>query len=488
MDLSTLTPAPLWRHFLNLCALPHPSGHEEQVAAYLLTFAKEKGLEAHQEACGNVIILKDASEGYEKSPRVILQAHMDMVPVAAPGVKHDFLRDPIHPVLHEDGTVTAQGTTLGADDGIGIATMLALLEDESLEHGPLTCIFTVEEETTMKGATGLDPRWLKGDYLINLDSEDTGLIFVGCAGSCDIHMTYRPAFEELPLGARALTLNLTGLKGGHSGTDIHKGHGNAIVLLSSLLSELNARYALNLVTFSGGQAVNSIPASATATVVVDTLKANAFKQDLLLFFEKVRAAHQEQDPGMRLEITEAKVPLKGMSSASLEELTALVDSFSLGALAYSAVDASIVQDSCNLGLISTVKDEVHLTLMPRSLDKDSLPRLVALQTDNAVCRALGDKLSFTCTPPHGAWLSPSDNALIRTLKQHWQEITGTPLTVTVLHAGLECGFFVEKGPASLQLISIGATIAYPHSPDERLDSRGAAQILALMQRTLAHLK
>lgn len=488
MDLSTLTPAPLWQHFEKICALPHPSGHEEAVAEYLLDFAREHQLEAHREACGNVIILKDASEGYGKSPRVILQAHMDMVPVTAPGVKHDFLRDPIHPVLHEDGTVTAQGTTLGADDGIGIATMLALLEDESLKHGPLTCIFTVEEETTMKGATGLDPMWLKGDYLINLDSEDTGLIFVGCAGSCDIHMTYRPAFEELPLGARALTLNLTGLKGGHSGTDIHKGHGNAIVLLSSLLSELNARYALNLVTFSGGQAVNAIPASATATVVVDTLKANAFKQDLLLSFEKVRAAHQEQDPGMRLEISEAKVPLKGLTSASLKELTALIAAFSLGALSWSEVDPSIVQDSCNLGRVRTVKEEIELTLMPRSLDKNGISRIVALQTENATCKALGEKVSFTRTPDHGAWLSPSDNALIRTLKQHWQEITGTPLTVTVLHAGLECGFFVEKGPASLQLISIGATIAYPHSPDERLDSRGAAQILALMQRTLAHLK
>lgn len=488
MSIENLEPKVIWQHFSKICTFPHPSGHEEKLATYLIDYAKSKGLETYSDEVGNVIIKKGPTLGYENTPKVILQAHLDMVPVKDVQSTHNFLTDPIEPYLGDDGFVHAKGTTLGADDGIGIATSLALLEDESLEHGPLTAIFTVEEETTMKGALGLSGEHLDADYLINLDSEENGRLYVGCAGSCDIVMHYKGNPVTLPEGFSALKLNLLDLKGGHSGTDIHKGHANAIVSLARLLLASKKDYDLYLGELQGGQARNSIAPNCCVTLAIKSSQLNEFKQDLLLNFESLRQKFQVTDPKMRLEISAGSEALTFIDDAQTLKVLKLIDALILGPHSWSKVDPNIVQTSCNLGVASFKQGLLELCLMARSLDENELKDVVAKETSLPQVKALGESFSFKVESEHGAWQSPASNHLINTLSKHWQQITGEKLIVTVLHAGLECGFFVKKAPSRLQLVSIGATIDYPHSPDERVDVKGVLHVFEAVRETLKELK
>ncbi len=485
-DLKTLEPAAVFSYFADICSIPHISGHEEKIGEYLLNFAAQHGLKAVRDQAGNVIIDKPASAGREQHPRVILQGHQDMVPAKRPDSQHDFLKDPICPVIHE-GRIMADGTSLGADDGIGLSIAMALLADDKLEHGPLRAIFTVEEETSMKGACELDAQYLDADYLINIDSEEDGYIFIASAGSQDMEVSYvAPELEHCQDQATdlsALTLRLIDLSGGHSGTDIHLDRANAIKLLTTLLLAQSAEFDFNLTEIKGGTVRNAIPNQAELTLCLKAADAEAFKQSLLLEFEKFRLLYQDTDPHMRLEIHQATLPAQMFSFADTIECLSLIENLPHGAERFFAKDRNVVETSCNLGLISTQGEHITMGLLARSLNDFALD----LITDKTASLCyLSDKTEFAAPHREPCWQSESDNELIRALCRNYKKVSGREMLVTALHAGLETAEFAAKNPR-LQVASLGPTVRHPHSAVEYCDIKAINTAYEMLRRTLAEL-
>ncbi|WP_294567743.1 beta-Ala-His dipeptidase [uncultured Succinatimonas sp.] len=482
-DILNLEPKAIWSHFADFCAIPHPSGHEQRIAEYLCKFAEKNGLECKIEECGNVIIKKAASKGYENKETVILQAHIDMVPVADSGIKHDFLKDPIIPVVKDDGFVYAKGTTLGADDGIGACTALAILEDKELNHGPLIAVFTVEEESTMKGALQIAPEVLQeGKYLINLDSEDDDFLFVSCAGSADINLKFASKRIEIE-DTKAFTVSLSGLKGGHSGTDINKGRANAAEVLSAILLNVSDDSCdLFLADFTSGHVRNSIPSTAKVTVKVPSGRVDAFVKAVKESFSFYRDFYKSTDPDMTLCVNETDCA-KAFGLTDTQTFLSLIRALPLGPTRPWDINPEIVETSVNLGLVSSDDSGLCLCLMPRSLKESGLDDIIAKLS--AFC-SLIDNLEIEIDNRHPCWESPSENSLISCLKKNYKEITGKDMIVTALHAGLECAMFAAKAP-NLQLVSLGATINSPHSPFERVSIQGTKNVYEAVKRTLSQL-
>ncbi len=410
-ELKDLEPSNLWQHFEALTKIPRPSGHEERCADYLLKFAEKNGFRGRKDSAGNVIIEARATPGCADRPSVILQGHMDIVPVAAPGLDHDFLKDPVQTYV-KDGFVYARGTTLGADDGIGIATALALMEDRDLKHGHLKGIFTVCEETDMHGAMGLDKKELEADYLINLDSEDNGILYVSCAGSADVNVEFTGE-KVTPDDCRGLRLSLTGLSGGHSGVDIGLGRANALVLLATLLDEMTFKYDFFVSRLDGGQVRNAIPAQATAVIAVPVMQWPDFKQDLMAVFGQYREIYAQTDPDMNLEIE----PVPAEKSFGIPDsigLCELIRALPAGVQRMSDLDKEVVETSVNLGMARTEGEKVTLYMMPRSLKEAGLDDI--LGKIQAVAELL-ENVRFESAGRHPCWCSAADNDLERTMKE-----------------------------------------------------------------------
>lgn len=482
-DILNLEPKAVWSHFADFCSIPHPSGHEQGIAEYLCEFAKKNGLEFKVEECGNVIIKKPATKGYENKDTVILQSHIDMVPVADNSVVHDFLKDPIIPVVKEDGFVYAKGTTLGADDGIGACTTLAIFEDKELNHGPLIAVFTVEEESTMKGALQIAPEVLQeGKYLINLDSEDDDFLFVACAGSADINLKFTSKRIEVE-DAKGFSVSLSGLKGGHSGTDIDKGRANAAEVLSAILLDVSDNTCdLFLSDFTSGHVRNSIPSTAKITVKVPNDRAEEFMKSVKASFAFYQDFYKGTDPDMTLSINETKCD-KAFGLTDTQTFLSLIRALPLGPIRPWDINPDIVETSVNLGLVSSDDNGLYLCLMPRSLKESGLDDIISKLS---VFSSLIDNLEIEIDNRHPCWESPSDNSLISCLKKNYKEITGKDMIVTALHAGLECAMFAAKAP-NLQLVSLGATINSPHSPFERVSIQGTKNVYEAVKRTLSQL-
>lgn len=482
-DILNLEPKAIWSYFADFCSIPHPSGHEKGIADYLCEFAKKHGLEYEVENCGNVIIKKPAAAGCENKDTVILQAHIDMVPVAADGVNHDFLTDPITPIVKDDGFVYADGTTLGADDGIGACTILAVLEDDTIQHGPLVAVFTVEEESSMKGALQISPDVLQqGKYLINLDSEEDDFLFVACAGSADINLRYTSKRIDVE-DAAAFTVTLSGLRGGHSGTDIEKGRANAAEVLSAILLDVSdSTCDLFLSDFTAGHVRNSIASTAAVTVKVPNDRADAFIAAVNASCDFYRDFYKHTDPQMRIEITPTSCA-QAFGLTDTQTFLSLVRALPLGPARPWDINPAIVETSVNLGLVSSDETGLCLCLMPRSLKESGLDDIIAKLS--SFC-SLIDNLDMEIDNRHPCWESPSDNALIACLKKNYKDITGKDMIVTALHAGLECAMFAAKAP-DLQLVSLGATINSPHSPSERVSVQGTQNVYEAVKRTLSQL-
>lgn len=479
-EIISLEPKAVFKRFADILSIPHPSRHEEKIAAYLKKFANAHDFEAQIDEVGNVIMNIPANAGYEHKPRVILQAHMDMVPVAASGVQHDFLHDPIDAFV-EDGWIKARGTTLGADDGLGESIILALLEDPMLKHGPLTAIFTVEEEVTMKGANNLKAKHLEGDYLINLDSEEDGSLVVGCAGSCDVSFTFsteRVTTED----TAAFNLSLSHFTGGHSGSDIHKGHANTVIMLCRMLSELTDDYEIFIEKLEGGQVRNAIPASCEAVVRVALQQAGAFKQAFTALSLKYKSLFQNTDPQGKIEITETKETGNTLSLEDSEILLRFISTVPNGVLRLWSEDTQIPETSSNLGLVRSFEDRIEIGCMPRSLKENGLDEAVAAL--KAAGELAGCELSLSSR--HPCWNSPSKNDLIDALQSSYKQITFKEFKVMAIHAGLECAQFSKAAP-HLQLISLGSTLLAPHSPDERAYIKGVGELYDTLRLTLSSI-
>jgi len=463
-SLLTLKPADVWRYFSEILSVPRPSKHEEKIVAYLETFARNHKLEFKRDAVGNVLICKNASPGYEDRQTVVLQSHIDMVCEKNSDKEHDFFNDPIESFI-ENGWVKAKGTTLGADDGIGVAAQLAILSDKSVSHGPIECLFTVDEETGLTGAFGLEPDFLKGKILLNLDSEDEGELFIGCAGGKDTVAKMPFSWEKSPDNFDPLVIEVSGLKGGHSGDDIHKGLGNANKILTRILWMLSHETGARLFDISGGNLRNAIAREAQAKVFIDKSLIDKSLQIAEELANKISAELAVTEPNLRIRIS-IGTEHPGWVVA-LSDQKKLLNSLYVcphGVIAYSQTIPGFVETSTNLASVRMHKDHWEITTSQRSSvesAKEDVANMVA------ACFALAGA-DIKQSNGYPGW-APNPSSAIRELTvKSYVKLFGSQPLVKAIHAGLECGLIGDKYPG-MDMISYGPTIKGAHSPDERLE-------------------
>jgi dipeptidase D len=479
-QLSSLKPQNLWKHFQEILAIPHGSGNEKALAEHIINLAKSWNLEWQKDKVGNVVVRKPASPGYENAPGVVLQAHLDMVCEKNSDVPHDFNRDPIQAYVDGDW-VKARGTTLGADNGIGVAACLAVLEDKSLVHGPLECLFTVDEETGLTGAFNLGKNMLRGRYLLNLDSEDEGTFTIGCAGGADSEISL--PLERKKKKAKDLTMvKISGLKGGHSGLDINLGRGNALKLLARLLTQAREKFKLEVVSFNGGSKRNAIPREAWATLAIPASQQNNLTRFIKKAFEAVKFEYKVTEPDLALEIkksAEAGFPLTGEAA---EKLLSLILVLPHGVVSMHPEIAGLVETSSNLAIVNTAEKEARIICNTRS------SILSALEAVRLTIRAAGQLSGARVVQPEGypAWTPNLQSPLLQKMVKIYQELFQKEPEIKAVHAGLECGIIGEKY-SGMDMISFGPTIRYPHSPDEQVNIPSVEKFWTFLVETLTKL-
>ncbi|MBZ9559172.1 MULTISPECIES: aminoacyl-histidine dipeptidase [unclassified Modicisalibacter] len=479
--LETLTPAPLWRHFRTLCNTPRPSGQEAGIARAIVEWATARGLAHDVDEAGNLRLKKPAAPGCEQAPGVILQGHLDMVAQANADQPHDFSRDPIETYI-ADGWLHARGTTLGADNGLGVAAALAVLEDDTLRHGPLEALFTVEEESSMGGALRLAENWLEGDLLLNLDSEDRGEVYIGCAGGADVVVEASLPQSAVRDDERAWQLSLTGLVGGHSGIDIHKGRGNANRLLVRVLRAL-APCGVRLVDYRGGTLRNALPREAFASLVMSEGEGDAAQARLAELQAELVAELAGVDDGLTLALEPLEqVPGEALTSTASEMLLAALHVAPCGVERMSAEVPGVVETSNNLGVVSLAAGRFHLCALVRSL-RDSACADMA-DRFRALFGLIGAETRVEHAYP--GWTPAPDSPLLTRFREIHQRLTGRDPAVKVIHAGLECGILGGKYP-QLEMISFGPQIRGAHSPDERAELDSVAEFWQLLRAMIEAL-
>jgi len=480
-ELSQLQPARLWHYFQEICKVPRPSKKEEKIAAFVVAFGENLGLETIVDETGNILIRKPAVKGMENVKSVVLQSHLDMVCEKNSETYHNFDTDPILPYI-EGEWVKARGTTLGADDGIGVAAQLALLEATDIMHGPIECLFTIDEETGLTGAFGLKPDLLNSRILLNLDSEDEGEIFIGCAGGKDtvICMNY----SKVPVGANMVgyVLKVSGLKGGHSGDDINKGLGNANKILNRLLWESNRRFELRLSKFDGGNLRNAIAREAVAVVTIPKRFASDFEKFAKAYNSTVKNEFKVTEPKLNVYFTSADLPDYLFDVATQERLINALYACPHGVIAMSADIPNFVETSTNLASVKTLDNKIEITTSQRSSvesAKDDIGNMVV-----SVFNLAGGKASHSDGYP--GWTPNPDSEVLEISKTAYRKLFNTDPKVLAIHAGLECGLVGEKYPG-MDMISYGPTIKGAHSPDERLQIDTAQKFWDLTLEILRHI-
>ena len=461
--ISSLSPQPLWRWFETICSIPHPSKQEIALRDHIQTWAQSRGLETQLDQVGNLIIRKPATAGFEKRKGVILQAHLDMVPQKNSDTDHDFGTDPIRAYIDGDW-VTAEGTTLGADNGIGMASALAVVEADDLEHGPIEVLLTIDEEAGMTGAFGLEAGVLNGDILINTDSEEEGEVYMGCAGGVDAALTLAVARDALPEGMATVEIALTGLKGGHSGCDIHLGRGNANKLLARFLFGHGEELGLRLSELRGGSLRNAIPREAWMTVSLPQANLAQLEQrigDYRAILEDELAA---VEPGLSLTLNSAQAPAQVFAAADQQKLVALMHSAPNGVIRMSDEFDGVVETSLNMGVVTTDANKVEVLCLIRSTI-DSGREMVENML-SALAQLSGAELGLSGAYP--GWKPDAASPIMQVVRETYQQKFGALPNIMVIHAGLECGLF-KKPYCKLDMVSIGPTIRFPHSPAEKVE-------------------
>ncbi|MCJ8284520.1 MULTISPECIES: aminoacyl-histidine dipeptidase [unclassified Halomonas] len=479
--LDSLAPTAVWRHFRTLCNTPRPSGHEAALVEILEAWADEHGIAHDRDAYGNLRLSKPASPGREGAPGVILQGHLDMVAQANADKPHDFTRDPIVTRV-EDGWLKADQTTLGADNGLGVAAALAILGDDELVHGPLEAIFTLEEETSMGGALNLAEGWLEGSLLLNLDSEDRGQVYIGCAGGADVVVEAQLPVESVGEDEEALTLSLKGLRGGHSGIDIDKGLGNANRLLVRVLRALDS-CEVRLVDYRGGTLRNAIPREAEAVVMVPRDEIDALRSRIERLEADMRRELSGVDEGLRLTLEPCATPREeALTRHASRLLVAALHAAPCGVERMSVEVPGVVETSNNLGVVSLENGRFHLCALVRSL-RDSATMDLA-ERFTALFELIGARTRVENGYP-GWTPQPDSDLLKRFCELHRQRLAVDP-EIKVIHAGLECGILGGKYP-ELQMISFGPLIRGAHSPDERVEIASVEEFYGLLKALIGDL-
>ena len=461
-NIEQLSPERVFHFFAEICKIPHPSKKEAKMAAYLMDFARERDLNAEIDAIGNVFIRKPASAGFENLLSVVLQSHIDMVCEKNSDTKHDFDTDPIVPFA--DGEwVKATGTTLGADDGIGVAVQLAILDSDDIPHGPVECLFTIDEETGLTGAFGLKPGFLKGQILLNLDSEDEGQIFIGCAGGRDSIAQLPFQTETTPLESSALKLFVGGLKGGHSGDDINKGLGNAVKILNRLLWQVSRNFTVQLSDIHAGNLRNAIAREGFAVITYQGKDADALHEFVESFQSMIKNELHVTDPGVFVTSEKVAVPLKVVHQSDFLKLINVLYACPHGVIAMSPDIANFVETSTNLASVHLQPEFIEITTSQRS-SVDSAKQNIVDMVESVFLLA-GAKVTHSDGYP--GWAPNPASPVLNIAVKVYNELFDTSPEVLAIHAGLECGLIGETYPA-MDMISFGPTIKGAHSPDERL--------------------
>ena len=474
-------PSLLWKHFGQILKIPHCSGNEKALGDYIISEAERLNLEWERDKVGNVVVREKATAGHENNEGVILQGHLDMVGEKNSDVVHDFSKDEIQTEIKGEW-VQAKGTTLGSDNGIGVAASLAVMEDDTLTHGPLEFLFTVDEETGLTGATKIESGFLKGKKLLNLDSEDEGEFTIGCAGGADSEISLSLKRNKGSNG-EPFQLKLFGFRGGHSGIDINQGRGNAVQLLARMLWHAMKEFSFELARMEGGNKRNAIAREATADLFIDPAK----EQDLSSFFqnafEEIKSEYQavEKEGNFSFEKSEGDMQ-DPLTAESQEALINLLFILPHGVIAMHPEIEGLVETSTNLAIIRTHPDHAEIICSSRSSDASALE-----DTRNTIA-TLSKQAGADINQPDGypGWMPNLQSPLLKTLKEVYQKVFQKEPEVAAIHAGLECGIIGEKY-TGMDMISFGPTIEHPHSPEERVHVESVEKFWKFLTTALAEL-
>lgn len=461
-EISQLSPQPVWQFFDKICSIPHPSKHEEALAEYIVDWAKSQNLPVKRDQAGNVFITKAATEGMENKKKVVLQAHLDMVPQKNEGTDHDFAKDPIQPYIDGDW-VTAKGTTLGADNGMGMASCLAVLASTEIKHGPLEVLLTIDEEAGMTGAFALQEGWLDADILLNTDSEQEGEVYMGCAGGVNASIIFDIEREALSGDFSIQKLAVKGFKGGHSGCDIHTGRGNANKFLGRFLATYAQDLGLRVIEFQGGSLRNAIPREASAIVGVPSDKRQQLESAFADFTALVQQELGQVETDLTSQVTESSSEFSALVLPTQQRFIAALNACPNGVIRMDDNIEGVVETSLNVGVITTEENKITILCLVRSLIDSG--REMVEGTLASLAELAGANVEFEGTYP--GWKPDPDSEIMHVFRDVYEGIYGRKPNIMVIHAGLECGLFKKPYP-NMDMISFGPTIKFPHSPDEKV--------------------
>jgi len=506
-SIETLEPVSVWRYFAGIAAVPRPSKREQRIREHVLSVVEQIGLSARQDATGNVVVQVPASPGCEKAPVIVLQAHLDMVCEKNSDSSHDFERDPIRLVLDTEAAgngggstpiVRADGTTLGADNGIGVAMALASASDKSVTHGPLELLFTVDEEAGMSGVRGLDPQLVHGRRLLNLDSEEDDVLYIGCAGGCDVVLTWELPTEPLPSGGETVRVSVGGLRGGHSGADIHLNRANAVKLLTQTLSAPDAA-DLRLVNIGGGRLRNAIPREAWAVVAGPAGLRDALTATARTVQEVAVREHRDEQCSIQIEAAQAAASgatrpgsvgewSRGLSPADTRRLLRTLAALPHGVLAVVPEIAGLVQTSNNVASIETVplsgSDGLRITAACLARSSAAGQMRAVVSQIRAAAELAGASVQTGNEYP--GWQPDLKSPTLGVCRRVYERLFGAPPRMTAIHAGLECGLLGGRIPG-MDMVSLGPRIKGAHSPEERVYVNSVQKSWKLLTAVLAEL-
>ncbi|PLX19964.1 MAG: cytosol nonspecific dipeptidase [Salinivirgaceae bacterium] len=480
-EIRNLEPKLLWEHFYSLTQIPRPSKKEEKVRAFMKKFGEDLGLETIEDEVGNIIIRKPATPGMEDRKGVVMQGHLDMVPQANSDSNHNFETDPIEAYIDGDW-VTAKGTTLGADNGMGVAAAMAVLSSNDIEHPLVEGLFTIDEEAGMTGANYLKPGILKGDILLNMDSEDEGELYVGCAGGEDANVSLPYTEENMPSDYKGYKLSVTGLKGGHSGMDIPLGRGNANKIMFRLFNKAIDAMDLRVSEVNGGSLRNAIPREGFAIVGVPSAKASEFETFVKEYAATIQNELSGSDPGVKVEVVTADLPAKAIAKDTFRKFTDAIMACPNGVIRMSDAMEGLVETSTNLAVVKTENGElIAQALMRSSVDtaRDELAERMI-----STFRLAGAKVELDGAYP--GWKPNMDSEILKVMQKTYEDNWGKIPEIKAIHAGLECGILGSAYP-NWDMISYGPTIRYPHSPDEKVQIETVGKFWEWTVKTLKNI-
>ncbi|MGQ8336555.1 aminoacyl-histidine dipeptidase [Sunxiuqinia sp. A32] len=481
-EITNLEPKALWDYFYSLTQIPRPSNHEARIQDFVFEFGQKLGLETIKDAAGNIIIRKPATPGMENRKGVILQGHLDMVPQKNSDKEHDFENDPIETFI-DGGWVTANGTTLGADNGIGVAATMAVLASDSVKHGPVEGLFTATEETGMDGAEGLEAGLLEGDIFLNTDTEDEGTFSVGCAGGIDVVATFKSKRKKIKSkDIQAYKLSITGLKGGHSGVDIHLGRGNANKIFFRILKALNSELKAGLSEIDGGSLRNAIPREAFGVIVVKQKYAEKLHEKVEQLGSEIKVELAHVEPDLSIVIEEAPIPKTILDKKLQKKLTDAIWSVPNDVARMSDTMVNTVETSSNLAIVKSNKKEIEISCLVRSFSETA--KMALASRLESVFKLAGAKVILEGSYP--GWIPNMDSAILEVMKNLYAKKYGVEPKLLAMHAGLECGILGATYP-SWDMISFGPTIKYPHSPDEKVNIETVQKFWDFLLTTLENV-